>query len=165
MRLHNSGALASYKTKVLAQQSKKPPDIKGKAQARPSSYLGTHPHPLSDRSSSIRNRQLSLRPLATIQRPCERRNIIALGLIKHIEAIPQRPIASLLRIRSAREMRAGETFGGASGISNRERLFLEERRVLSLVRHVVALDAAVRHLRVKVSRVAERCDWVDAADG
>jgi hypothetical protein len=118
-----------------------------------------------DKDLLIRNVQHPHIPLATIQPPRKRRNVITHRLIKHVQTIPHNLLPTHLRKRSDSKMRSPKPKHRTRRISNGKRLIFDKRRVFSLVRNIVPFDSAVGHLRVKVGCVAERRDGVDVFDG
>lgn len=95
----------------------------------------------------------------------ESRNVISFRLEEHIQAVPQRFLSTLLSKCCNSKMRTPKPHHRTRYISNGKRLVLNERCVFSLVRNIVPLDTSIRHLRVKVRRVAKRRDGVHVFDG
>lgn len=61
-------------------------------------------------------------------------------------------------------MRAPQPQRRPRRIRNRKRLVLQKRRVFRLVGNIVTFDTLIRHLRVKIRRVAQRSYWVDTSN-
>jgi hypothetical protein len=112
--------------------------------------------PIPIRPSLIRYRQAPLRPLTSRQPARKRRNIIPFRLKENIQTIPQRPISIFRLVRRDAKVRSAQGFNSTPRIRNPKCFLLEERRVLSLVGDVIPFDTLIRHLRVKVRRVAQR---------
>lgn len=113
----------------------------------------------------VRNRELLLIPFARLYRARKRRDVASLRLIEHIETVPERLVALLLGVRCNGQVGAADAEQRITVVVDHERLIRDVCRILALVGDVVSFEAAVRHLRIKVSREAERGGGVDAIDG
>lgn len=107
--------------------------------------------------SRIRNRQLALRPLPTVQVPSKHAQIVAPCLVKNIQA----RAAGLIFHRRDTHVRTLQSRYGAPRTADREHVFLHTRRLLSVPVDVVAYDCSVGHLRVEVLCEAEGAARMD----
>lgn len=112
----------------------------------------------------VRNSKLTLCPLATLNRACKRCDVVTRRLIEHVQTVPDSPIALLLPVRRDGQVRAAKAARWAAAITEHEGLVLAVCGVLALVGNVVALEATIGHLRIKVCRKAEGGGGVDAWD-